>query len=177
MEVPPPASGPAGSGYIRGGGGVGVDGGRLLRILALLVVAGLIALSAGLAVSASTNNSRADALRTRGVAVPVTVTGCLGISSGVGMGIEYWQCRGTYTLGGHSYQEVIGGSRSFLETGRVVPAVAVPGRPDLLSLKVPARRGSGLGAYTASMVVGALAAVLAAGLAWDLRRTRRRAAP
>src|SRR5207249_1448379 len=89
--------------------------------------------AAALAISAGNENARASKLQQRGVPVAATVSGCSGISSGVGMAIEYWECRGTYTLGGQQYNEVIRGSRARLNPGQTVPAVAVPGEPTLLS--------------------------------------------
>ena len=174
MQVVPPGSEPVPDGYIRGGGGARTDSRRVLRVLAVVVLVGMAALGVGLAVGGARNDSRVNALHDRGVPVEVSVTRCLGISSGVGMGIEYWQCRGTYSLGGRTYERVIGDSRTLLQTGEVVAAVAVPGHPDLLSLHRPPAP-SGLGSYVPAIVVGSITAVWAAGLVWFRRRARRAA--
>ncbi len=173
MQAAPPGREPVPSGYIRGGGGgVGVDGRRVGRVLALVALIAMAALSVGLAVGGAANDSRQHALRSRGVPVEVTVTRCLGISSGVGMGIEYWRCSGSYTLGGHTYEQVIGGSRKLLESGRIVTAVAVPGHPDLLALRRPAAP-SGIGSYLPAVIAGSVTAVGALVVVWSRRRTGR----
>jgi hypothetical protein len=110
-----------------------------------------------------------DTVRHHGVPVQVTVTGCQGISSGVGMGIEYWECRGTYSISGHSYNEVIGGSRARLETGQIVPAVAVPGQPRLLSAAATGTH-SDLKPYLAPIILGALTVSGAVALLWWSKR-------
>ncbi|HET9076435.1 MAG TPA: hypothetical protein VFN68_05845 [Acidimicrobiales bacterium] len=175
MAADPPARPQEQRGYIRGGGGIGVDGRRLLRVVAVLAVCGMAALSIGLAVGAARDNSRRALQAHRGVPVPVTVTRCLGIGSGVGMSIEYWQCHGSYSLAGRSYEAVIGGNRSLLEHGQVVQAVAVPGRPDLLSVRRPPGP-QGWTAYLAAIAVGAAAVLGAVALVWAWSSRRRRGA-
>ena len=165
------ASEPAG--YIRGGGGADVDPRRILRPLGILAIVALAGLSIGLAFSAGNQNGKEASLRRHGVPVQVTVTGCLAVSSGIGMGIEYWQCRGNYALGGRQYNEVIGGSRALLSEGQQVAAVAVPGQPALLStVAAVAKKRSSFTPYITPIVLGALTAVWAA--AWVVWRRRKR---
>jgi len=149
---------------------------RVLDAMAALCVVVLLALAVALTLSAAHGNAHLTALRHHGVPVQVTVTGCLGISSGIGMGVEYWQCRGSYSLGGQTYNEVIHGSRSMLDAGRRLPAIAVPGQPTLLTtVSGVAKAHSGSTLY----VVSALLAVAAIGviLAWVLLSRRRRSRP
>ena len=120
--------------YLRGVRVADVDTGRVVRVLVVVVLIGLIVLAGVLTVSATSQSSRLSKLRDHGVPVALTVTGCLAISSGIGMSVEYWDCRGSYTLGGHRYNELIGGSRAHLDDGQVVEAIAVPGEPALVSL-------------------------------------------
>lgn len=175
-----PAGASAGDGaYIRGqgtrtGGGAHIAPRLLAAILIWLLVAVLAALAVYFAVAGSTESSRLNALRHRGVPVTATVTGCVGISSGVGMGIEYWQCRATYTLAGHTFNEVINGNRVLLETGQGVGAIAVPGDPSLLSTVSSVHRsGSSETDNVIAAVLGAVAVALGAG--WlQLERVRRR---
>ena len=114
MSATPAGSTPGQAGYIRGGGGVDVNTGRLLRFLVVLCVLVLIALTVATAVSAANQNSRAAKLQSQGVPVDVTVTGCVGIDSGIAQAIQYYQCRGAYSVDGQRYNEVIGGVRSAL---------------------------------------------------------------
>lgn len=173
----PAAATPDSGSYIRGGGGVDVDPRRILRPLAVLCLVALAGLSIGLAVSAGDQNGKEAALRKHGVPVQVTITGCLAVSSGIGMGIEYWQCRGDYTLGGNRYNEVIGGSRVLLSAGRQVAAIAVPGQPALLSTVAAASKGkSSFTPYITPIVLGAVTVAWATGWALLYRRKRNRAA-
>ena len=175
-----PAGTSSGDGtYIRGGGtrsgaGAEITPRRLATILIWLLVALLVTFSVYFASSASNQNSRLSALRQRGVPVTATVTGCVGISSGVGMGIEFWQCRGTYSLAGETFNEVINGSRRLFDSGRQVQAIAVPGQPALLSTVSAVRNGrSSSGQYAAAAGLGAGAVALAGG--WFVfQRARRR---
>jgi hypothetical protein len=175
-----PAGASSGEGaYIRGGGtraggGAHISPRLLAAILIWLLVAVLAALAVYFAVAGSTESSRLNTLRHRGVPVTATVSGCVGISSGVGMGIEYWQCRATYTLAGQSFNEVVNGSRGLLEAGERVGAIAVPGDPSLLST-VASVHGSGSSETdnVVAVVLGAVAVVVGAG--WlRLERVRRR---
>ena len=175
-RMPAPAPPDSGS-YIRGGGGVDVDPRRILRPLAVLCLVALAGLSIGLALSAGNENGKEAALRKHGVPVQVTVTGCLAVSSGIGMGIEYWQCRGNYTLGGHQFNELIGGSRALLIAGRQEAAVAVPGQPALLSTFAAVAKGrSNFTPYVTPIVLGVVTLLWGGGWALLLRRKRTRAA-
>lgn len=166
--------------YIRGGGtrtggGANISPSLLAAILIWLLVAVLAALAVYFAVAGSRESSRLSTLRHRGVPVTATVTGCVGISSGVGMGIEYWQCRADYTLAGQTFDEVINGNRALLETGQRVGTIAVPGEPSLLST-VSSVNGhdSSQTDNTIAVVLGSLAVALAVGWLKRERARRRR---
>jgi hypothetical protein len=179
MSVTPSGASSGDGTYIRGGGtraggGAHIDPRVLAAILIWLLVGVLAALAIYFAVAGSRESSRLSTLRHRGVPVTGTVTGCVGISSGVGMGIEYWQCRASYTLAGQTFSAVINGSRGLLETGQRVGAIAVPGEPSLLST-VSSVHGSGSSETDSviAAVLGAVAVVVGAG--WlQLERARRR---
>ena len=157
MSATPTGSTPGEAGYIRGGGGVEINTGRLARLLAALSAAVLIALTAGTAVSTAHQNSHAaDKFHARAVPVDVTVSGCSGISSGIAQAVQYYECRGTYTLKGQRYNEVIAGVRSQLPEGQTVHAVAAEGDPALVSTAGATQKGS----YTTSIVLGAAAVLL-----------------
>ena len=160
--------------YLRGVRVADVDTGRVVRVLVAVVLIGLIVLAGVLTVSATSQNSRLGKLRDQGVPVAMTVTGCLAISSGIGMSVEYWDCRGSYTLGGHPYNEVIGGSRTHLRDGEVVEAVAVPGHPALVSLATSvSQRRSSFAPYVTPIILAALGVTGALGLLLWSRRRRR----
>ena len=174
MSVTSAEGSPDGSAFIRAGGGVQMNPRRLAGILVWLAVAVLVGVAAYLAATAARQDSRLALLRRQGVPVVATVTGCRGISSGVGMGIEYWQCRGSFVISGHTYEEYIGGSRALLEQGTRVAAVVVPGRPELLSSAAWVRRDrSSTAEYAVAGALAAVACMLSAGRVVLVRRRRQ----
>ena len=174
----PAESGPGDSTFIRAGGGVQANPRLIAAVTIWFVVAVLGAMAVYFWVTGARQGSDLSALWQRGVPVEVTVTSCRGVSSGIGMGTEYWECRGSYTLGSATSDALINGSRKFIENGAVVQAIAVPGRPDLLSTVQSVRSGKGsAGQYPAA--IGLTAACLvtaAAGVAFK-RRGRRVSPP
>jgi hypothetical protein len=162
--------------HLRGVRVAEVDPRRVFWVVAAVVLLGLVASTVALTISAARQDARLHRLHHDGVPVEVTATGCVGISSGVGMGIEYWECRGTYTLGGHSYNQVIRGSRAHLENGQKVQAIAVPGEPDLLStVDAAAKKYSPWTAYVTPIILGAVTVALILGLmVWSILRRRSR---
>ena len=158
--------------YVRGVRATTVQSGRVLRVLAVICMLALVGAEIGVLVTVTNDKSVADKLRHHGVPVTATVTGCVGISSGVGMGIEYWQCRASYSLGGQSYVAAIRGSRSLLEVGTRVAAVAVAGDPALLSTPASvAHQQSFWHTYLTPVILGAVIVGLSlASLLWIRRR-------
>ena len=157
--------------YIRGGGSVQIDPRRLGWAAAVGVVVVLAVCSLILAVVVASGRPSGDSLRRAGVPVRVTVTSCTGITSGIGMGAEYYQCRGDYSLGGRSFAGVVHGLRAQLPQGTEMDALVIPGRPSTLSVPGAARSASG-GGYMPAIVLGGLALAGAVGLV--ALRTRRR---
>jgi hypothetical protein len=159
--------------YIRGAGTDGIDSRRLGWILAVGAVAVLAVSTVLLLISAHSSDSAASRLRRDGVPVQATVTECTGISSGIGMGIEFYTCRGSYALGGAKFDERILGSRALLRTGTTIAARVVPRDPATLTLAGAVRSSSGGAAgYTAPIAVGAVTLASGGGLL-VLRRRRR----
>lgn len=160
--------------YIRGAGASPVDSRRVGLVAAWAGVALLALCTVFLAVHAASQHSTSDRLRSRGTAVQVTVTGCSGITSGIGFGVEYYDCQGSYLDGGVTRQALIHGSRVERQVGDVVQAVVVPGDPGTLTLASALARSSPT-SWAAPLALGA-ATVVAAGCLAALasRRSRRR---
>lgn len=175
MTSAPPAGPRQAASFIRGGGGVTLKGGRLAATLWLLCVATLVAVTVLVGVANVNANASTQRLRRHGIPVVMTVTGCLAISSGVGMGIEYWKCRGAYTVGSRTYEETIGGQRSLLEAGQKIDVLADPGQPSLVS--VPAALGHQHSYALTEVLAGITFAVLASGVGATLLVRRRRPSP
>lgn len=155
--------------YIRGAPAATVDPRRVRRVLAYIVVLALAGSAIVLGLVSASNDSNASRLKHRGVPVQATVTRCLGVSSGIGMGVEYYSCSGSYTLNGQSFVEVIHGSRADLAPGTVVAALAVPGDPASLALPGSVHP-AGIGSWVATSVLGAAAVAGGAGLLIVRRR-------
>ena len=102
---------PEGTSYTRGMQLGEVDTGRVIGIFLAACLVALIVLTAVLTISVTRQNARADKLHNQGVPVVATVTGCEGVGASINVGVEYWVCRGTYSLDANVYNEVIGGNR------------------------------------------------------------------
>ena len=160
--------------YIRGGGGVDIDGRRILRVAGSVCLVGLAVLVVITTVSARGQNSRMPRLQQHGVPVTVTVTGCVGIVSGTGSTNTGFSCRGDYTLDGHAYNKVITGTSAQLEEGSTVPAIAVPGDPALLSTAdAVAHSPHSSDVYVTPIILFGVLILGVALLGWDTRRHRR----
>jgi hypothetical protein len=160
--------------YIRGAGGVlnrrvavrGVVGFCLVLLSTMTVV---------LATQAIRERSRELRLRDHGVAVEVTVTGCVAIASGTGITESGFNCRGSFVLNGRTDAAVIGGTQALYPVGAVVQAVADPNDPTNLSTAtaVNARHASST-AFIPAAITFLLLIVLIAGVGWRTRRSKRR---
>ena len=106
-----------------------------------------------------------------------TVTGCEGVGASINVGVEYYVCRATYSFDANVYNEVLGGSRSALDPGTRVQAVAVPGNPALLATVQSVDKP--LSTWEPYATPIALACVILASVAgylgWSARRNRRAA--
>jgi hypothetical protein len=116
------------------GARVEVDVRRAGRVVLGICLLGLAVLVVVLFVAGADKNAQIDQLRNHGVAVNVTVTGCLGLLGGSGSNAAGYACRGTFTLDGHRYRESVPGN-VLRPPGTKVPAVAVPGSPPLLDTR------------------------------------------
>jgi hypothetical protein len=165
----PPASGEPG--YIRGGGGVEVDNRRLFRWAGIICVLALAGVVVALAISAAADDSRQTRLKKHGVPVGVTVTGCVGIGSGIGQATYSYTCRGSYRLDGNDYNAVISGVNQALPAGEMIQGVTIRGEPGVLSTaEAAAKQHSSWTPFVTPIVVGAITVILAAGLAlWSTR--------
>jgi hypothetical protein len=161
------------TGYIRGGGGVDIDRGRVARILVGLFVLGLGALVVLLSLGAIDENARHDRLRRHGVPVDVTVTSCLGLASGTGITVAGYTCRGTFTLDGRDYKGVIRGSIELHQSGEVLPGVADPRDPTILATADSV--ASSHSSWRPFVTPGLLLVVLVVILVFAVWRFRRRA--
>ncbi len=94
---------------------------------------GALAVLAGvLFVAGAHQNDQITRLRQDGVRVRVTVTGCTGLLGGSGSNPVGFDCRGTFTLGGHRYIDAIPGNALHLP-GATLRGVTVRDDPGLFS--------------------------------------------
>jgi hypothetical protein len=153
--------------YIRGGGAVNADPRRVVLALLGLGVVVLLALTVLTFLSTADSRSKADRLKALGVPVAVTVTHCTGITSGIGMGVEYFSCEGSFRLGGAAYRETLLGNRSRLPAGSVVAARVVPGEPASVTAAAGSARAD---SYTVPIVLAVLTVLSGAATVLVARR-------
>jgi hypothetical protein len=155
------------------GARVEVDARRAGRVVVALCLVGLAVLVVALFVAGADKNAQITQLRQHGVAVTVTVTGCLGLLGGSGSNAAGYACKGTFTLDGHRYKESIPGN-ALRPPGTKVRAVAVPGNPPLLDTHHAVdseHTSSGVFVVPAILLVVLVIVVGALVLRW--RRVRR----
>ena len=153
------------------GAGVDVDFRRAGRVAVAVLLLAMAAAAAVLLVAGAQKNAQITRLHDHGVGVEVTVTRCIGLMGGSGSNLAGYQCRGTFTINGHRYDEALPGATSPL-SGATFRAVADPSDPALLST-----RGA-VAAEHASWRVFALPVVMLAVMAltvvaWALKRRSR----
>jgi hypothetical protein len=102
------------------------------RVTVSVLLAGLLALAAILFVAGAQKNSQINTLRTHGVSVEATVSGCLGLLGGSGSNGAGYTCRASFTFDGRQYNEAIP-DNSLHRPGTTVRLVTVPDDPSLIS--------------------------------------------
>jgi hypothetical protein len=159
------------SGYIRGGGGVDVDGRLVVRILLGLFVATLSILVAVLTAEAVHDNAQHVRLHRHGIPVNVTVTGCVGLASGTGITVAGYTCRGSFTVNGRTYDDVIGGSADLHQPGDRLRGVTDPSNPRILATaESVASEHPSRGAFVTPALLLLLLVLIVAFAAWRFRR-------
>jgi hypothetical protein len=136
-------------------------------ILLIVVLASIVTVSF---ISAANDNARIDRLKSHGVPVVVTVTGCVGNIGGSGSNAAGYTCRGEYRVNGVHYHEVIGSKNSSSNVGSRVRAVADPAQPSTIELATALARSS---ASASVYVVPGLLALLLVVLALVLVRRQK----
>ena len=92
-------------------------------------------------------------MRAHGVPVTVIVTTCVGNMGGSGSNVAGYVCRGTYTLDGVKYNEVISSMTTFASPGSRVYAVADPSQHGYVALATAIRNASSSSAAFAVLIV------------------------
>jgi hypothetical protein len=114
------------------GAGVDVNGRRVGRVVATVCLLALAVLVVVLFLAGVRKNEQITQLRQHGVAVEVTISGCLGLMGGSGSNLVGYACRGTFTLDGRRYNEAIPGN-TLHPPGTTLQDLTVPGDPALLA--------------------------------------------
>jgi hypothetical protein len=92
---------------------VEADPRRVKQVALGLCLASLAVASVALFVAGAHNNAQIAALKEHGVRVEDTVSGCLGQLGGSGSNAAGYSCTGTFSIGGHRYQEPIPGDNLY----------------------------------------------------------------
>jgi hypothetical protein len=118
---------------LRGAGaGLTVDTRRVGRVIVVLLLLTLAVLVVILYVAGFHKNTQISRLRQDGVAVAIRVSGCRGLLGGSGSNAAGYTCRGSFTLGGHRYNEALPGD-ALHPPGTILRGVSVPGDPALVT--------------------------------------------
>lgn len=102
------------------------------RILLAICLVGLAVSVVVLFIAGVHQNDQISSLKSNGVHVEETVTGCMGQVAGSGSNIVGYQCRGTISLNGKTYNDPVPGSVS-RDTGSKVLVVADSTDPTLVA--------------------------------------------
>jgi len=152
--------------------GAGVDiNARVVGRVAMGVFLGTLAvLIVVFSVAGIQKNAQITRLRTHGIRVEVTVSGCLGLLGGSGSNGAGYACRGTFALAGHRYNVAIPGNTLY-RPGTTIPMVSTPGDPTLVATvgTVATERASGR-VFVLPALLLALLLVLVGGIVLRGRR-------
>jgi hypothetical protein len=105
---------------------------RIVRVVTWLLVAGLAVLVVVLVVAGARKNAQITELHRQGIPVEMTVTSCIGLLGGSGSNPAGYSCHGTFSLGGHTYDDAIPGY-ALLGPGTRLAGVTVPSDPGLFT--------------------------------------------
>lgn len=162
---------PGSRGPLRGAQ-VSVDPGRVRSALVAVVLVSLGAASALLLLAGLHANQRVSRLRSQGVPVSLTVTGCLGQLGGSGSNAVGYRCRVSYRLDGQRLDAALPGTARYA-TGSVLAGLAVPAEPGLVT--TPALLSGQRATASVFILPALMAAVVATASGWlGLRPARRR---
>jgi hypothetical protein len=140
-----------------------------------LGLVGLAVLVVILFLAGAHKNSQIAELRQHGVPVEVRVSGCLGLLGGSGSNQAGYSCRGTFTLDGRSYNEVVPGN-ILHPPGTMLRAVTVRSDPHLLdTARALANEHSSPKVFILPAVLLAVFILLAVALVLVHRRRQRTA--
>jgi len=171
MPTPEPTAPPLTTLRAGGGAGTEIDVPRLRRVLTVLVLAALAVLSIVFFIGGANKNSQIDSIRSHGVVVEATITGCEGLLGGSGSNDAGYACNGRFTLNGKHYTKGMPGV-SFEKPGTVVREVSLPSDPGLL--ESPAQAASERASDKVYVLPSVLAVLFVAFGAVVLLRRRQR---
>jgi hypothetical protein len=107
------------------------------RFWLIAAAAGLVIFAVAIAISfAATINEhdRIDRMKTHGIPVTVTITGCEGNLGGSGSNVASYTCRGTYAINGAKFDELIASMTTFTAKGTKIRALADPSQHSSVAL-------------------------------------------
>jgi cobalamin biosynthesis Mg chelatase CobN len=134
---------------------------------------GLVIFAVAIALSfASTLNdhARLDRMKSNGVPVSVTISNCVGNMGGSGSNVAGYVCRGTYTLGGAKYNEIISSMTTFASPGSHVRAIADPSQHGYVALASAIKNATSSAAAFVVLIILAVVFVVLVALLLRMRR-------
>ncbi|HXQ59452.1 MAG TPA: hypothetical protein VN799_05115 [Acidimicrobiales bacterium] len=146
---------------------------RVGGVIVGLSLTGLAVLAGALFAAGVHKNTQITSLRRHGVAVEITVSGCLGLLGGSGSNAAGYSCRGSFVLAGHRENEPIPGD-TLLPPGTRLRGVAVPGDPALVTTAgALAREHASWRVYIVPTVLAVVLVLSVGALVLRRRRPRR----
>jgi hypothetical protein len=166
-----PAPTDARVGMLRGAG-VSADAHWVGRIVAGILVVGLAVVVVVLLVAGVRKNDQIATLRTHGMPIQMTVSGCMGLLGGSGSNPVGYSCHGTFIIGGHHYDDQIPGNTLY-GPGDTLAGITVASDPRLFTTPAALRslRASGR-VYVVPAILTVVLVSVVAGLAVLGRRRR-----
>jgi hypothetical protein len=159
-------------GALRGAGVAGVNVRRVGRIVVGIAVVGLAVLVVVLFVAGARKNDQIAELRSHGVPVEMTVSGCIGLLGGSGSNPVGYSCHGTFTIGGHRYDDRIPGNTLY-GPGDTLAGITVASDPALFTTPATLRtQHVSNGVYVVPAVLAVILVLAVAGLIVLGRRRR-----
>jgi hypothetical protein len=154
------------------GAGVRADPRCVGRVLGGLCAVAIVVTAGILLVAGAHQNAQIAQLRTHGVPVTVSVTGCVGLMGGSGSNAAGYACRGTFFFDGRRYNEPLPGNTLY-PPGATFRAVTVPGDPALVSTPgAVARERASNRVFIVPVLLLVAPAVLVAAVTAARRRAR-----
>jgi hypothetical protein len=145
--------------------------GRHFWVRAATIGLAFFAVAIALSFASTLNDhSRIDRMKAHGVPVSVAISNCVGNMGGSGSNVAGYVCRGTYTVDGKKYNEIISSMTTFATPGSRVSAIADPSQHGYVALASAIQHSSSSSAAFVVLIILTVILMLLAALLFRLAR-------